>query len=348
MTARRPGFALVLSMVLIMALAVLGAGVLVVGTREAALAGAVSRRAQAVRNAEADALAAVDDWSTRSVADLLVGAQTLLIDDTISTTTAVRIDTALYLVRSEGHVPGPGGLATAHAGVLVRTLPPDRLARGFPGALAAAGSVVVGATGSIAGTEPAGPAGTPCEGTTPGVVAPAVSMAPGASVTGWPAIDSTAPSPLPVVDPFGALAAVLAGVRYPGATATPRAVAHAGTCLPDSLSWGSPDPGHPCHDRLPMVVASGLTLDGGHGRGILVVDGDLWMTGGVRLEGLVVVHGLLVLEDGSVIRGAARTDSAVVLDGSIVRDGCAVRAALSAPALDRGFRPPDRWWISVF
>lgn len=333
-------------MVLVLALAVLGTGILVVGTREAALAGAVSRRARAVRAAEAGVLAAVDSWSTRSVADLPVGGRRLLAADSGSTTTAVRIDTALYLVRGEGRVPGPVGPATARAAVLVRTLPPDRLARGFPGALTAIGSVDVAAAGSISGTEPTGP-GVPCEPPTPGAVAPAISLAAGASVTGLPAIDSTAPPP-PVVDPFGSLAPALADVRYPAASATPRAVARAGTCVADPLSWGSPDPGHPCYALLPLVVASDLDLDGGYGRGILVVNGDLRMTGGARLEGLVVVHGRLTIEGGSSVRGAARVESAAVLDGAITRDGCAVRAALSAPSLDRAFRPPYRWWIPDF
>ena len=349
MTAGRPGFALVLSMVLVLALAVLGTGILVIGTRESAVAGAVSRRARAVRIAEVGVLDAVGAWSTRSVSDLLVGEPRVLAADARSTTTAVRIDTALFLVRSEGRVPGPVGPATARAAVLVRTLPPDRLGRGFPGALAAAGPVVVTGSGTIAGTDSvSGGVSAMCEEPTPGVVALDVSIAPGASVTGRPAIEYAAPPPPPVVDPFGPLASVLAGVRYTADVATPRAVEQAGVCAIDSLNWGSPDPAHPCHDLLPMVAALDLTVDGGYGRGVFVVDGDLRLTRGATLEGLIIVHGQLTLGDGSTIRGAARAASAAVMDGSVIRDGCAVRAVLSAPSLDRAFRPPDRWWIPVF
>lgn len=349
MTARRPGFALVLSMVLVLALAVLGTGILVVGTRESAVAGAVSRRAQAVRIAEAGVLDAVGAWSTRSVSDMLVGESRVLMADAGSTTTAVRIDTALFLVRSEGRVPGPIGPATARAAVLVRTLPPDHLGRGLPGALSAAGPVVVAGSGTVAGTDSvSGSVPAPCEQATPGVAALDASIAPGASVTGRPAIDYAAPPPPPVVDPFGSLAPGLAGVRHTADVAVPRAVEQAGVCVTDSLNWGSPDPAHPCHDLLPMVHASDLTVDGGSGRGVFVVDGNLTLTRGATLEGVVVVHGRLTLEGGSTIRGAARAASAVVMDGAVIRDGCVVRAALSAPSLDRAFRPPDRWWIPVF
>ena len=349
MTSVRPGFALVLSMVLMLALAVLGTGILIVGTRESAVAGAVSRRAQAVRTAEAGVLAAVGTWSTRALSDLLVGESRVLGTDARSTTTTVRIDTALFLVRSDGRVPGPNGPATAHAAVLVRTLPPGRLGRALPGALAAAGSVVVADAGTIAGTDSvSGGVAVQCEEPTPGVVAPVVSTAPGASVTGRPAIDPAGPPPPPVVDPFGSLAPVLADLRYTAATATPRAAARSGACVIDSLSWGAPDPAHPCYDLLPMIAASHLTVDGGYGRGVVVVDGDLRLIGGATLEGLVIVHGQLTLEGGSTIRGAARAASAVVMDGAVIRDGCAVRAALSAPSLDRAFRPPDRWWVPVF
>ena len=49
MSAHRPGFALVLSMLLVLALAVLGMGLLATGTGERVVAGAAVRRARAER-----------------------------------------------------------------------------------------------------------------------------------------------------------------------------------------------------------------------------------------------------------------------------------------------------------
>ena len=350
MTARRAGFALVLSMGLILALAVLGVGVVVVATREVAIAGAVTRRAQAVRVAEAGILDVVEAWSTREAVELGIGEHRVLRENDSTRATVTRIDTALFLVRGDGRVPGPRGPSAAHAAALVRTLDPGRIARGFPGALTAGGRVSVADAGFVVGSGPmaTGP-GPSCEGIGPGVVAPAVSAHPSAVVTGDPAIDSLATFPPgPALDPFGPMATRLADIRYATPVATPRAITNDGACEPGPDNWGSPDPDHPCHDLFPTVTASNLTVEGGHARAVLTVNGDLTLMGGAYFEGLVVIRGRLTVDGGSVVRGAVRADSAVVLDGGIVRDACAVREAASAPSLDRAYRPPDRWWIPVF
>lgn len=340
MAVRRAGFALVLSMLLVLALSVLGLGMLAVAVGEQAVAGALTRKALAVRQAEGVALQAVRGWSTRSVADMTIGERRPLDTGGIEGAAwAERIDSALFLVRGDGAIPGPGGTATAAAGLLVRVLHPHLLARGFPGGLNVLGPAEI--AGAVLGSGACGGAG-------PGVVSPTVTVDAGAMVDGDPPVRYAPPPPVPLPDPFTPpLADTLATLRYAGPTAEPRPAASGGTCVPDGRNWGSPDPSHPCHALLPLVLGGDLELVGGVGRAVLVVGGDLRVTGGAELEGIVVVLGHLTLEAGSTLRGTVRAGSARV-EGSVIRDECVMAAALSAPSLDRGFRPGPRWWVPLF
>ena len=81
---------------------------------------------------------------------------------------------------------------------------------------------------------------------------------------------------------------------------------------------------------------------------VLVVDGDLRITDGAVLHGLIIVHGHLEVSGASSIHGAVRARSVEVSDGTLARDDCAVMAVAAAPALDRAFRPAERWWIPLF
>lgn len=341
MTTDRAGFALLLSVLLVLALTVMALGVLTVGVREAAIAGAAARRALAERRAEAAAVRAVEIWSTRALAGLAVGeARQLPAPAGNAAVTVERVDSGLFLVRSQSRVPGPDGPTLGQAGLLVRVLHPSRLGAAFPGALTTSGSTTV-TDGTVDGLDS-------CAVPGPAVVAASASVGPAASVTGEPPIELGTPPALPGPDPFTpALAAELATVRHVGLTAAPRPFAVADECVADGRNWGSPDPAHPCHALRPVITASDLTVAGGSGHGVLVVDGDLTVTAGARLHGIVVVHGRLAVDGGSVVRGAVRADSAIV-HGAVIRDGCALAAVLSAPALDRAFRPPLRWWVPVF
>ncbi|MFN2316079.1 MAG: hypothetical protein ABR602_05290, partial [Gemmatimonadales bacterium] len=120
-------------------------------------------------------------------------------------------------------------------------------------------------------------------------------------------------------------------------------------CMVDSRNWGSPDPAHPCHTTRPFIhVAGSVTMTGGEGHGILVVEGDARLTAGAHFAGLIVVRGQLVIEDGSRVHGAVRAERVQVLGGHVERDGCILHNVLRAPSLDRAFRPQGRWWVPVF
>ena len=301
------GFALVFSLLLVLALAVLALGLLSVGTREAVIAGAVARKAQAERWAEAGGLEALARWSTRAVADLPPAGERILLDAPGRRVTAIRVDTGLFLLRSEAEVQGPNGPVTARAGLLVRALAASRLAGAFSGALAAEALVTVASGGTVAGDG----AGTAACGASAGIVAPTVVVASTDRVTGRPPVDRRRPEPFPRPDPFAPpLIDTTVTVRYTGLRVTPRPSTQAGKCTPDRRNWGSPDSGNPCYGLLPVILASNLVIDGGVARGVVVVDGDLRLEGGAHLEGAVIVRGHLEVAEGSRVDGGVRAAGA--------------------------------------
>jgi hypothetical protein len=116
----------------------------------------------------------------------------------------------------------------------------------------------------------------------------------------------------------------------------------------DPTNWGSTQAGHPCAERSLLIHVTGdLTLRGGEAAGVLVVDGDLVATDGFTLHGLLVVRGRVLLDDATIV-GALRSRTLDLRDGAILYDSCLLGAAVEAPAFDRPFRLPGRWWVPTF
>jgi hypothetical protein len=121
-------------------------------------------------------------------------------------------------------------------------------------------------------------------------------------------------------------------------------------------SWGDPRrPAGACGTYFPLIVSPGdLHLTGGVGQGILVVQGNLTISGGGAFAGAVLVEGTLHLTGGSHISGAALAldpeRPSIIAEGSrITYDPCALLDAFTnAPALNRPFHPPGRGWIPWF
>ncbi|HUG42014.1 MAG TPA: hypothetical protein VMM12_16215 [Longimicrobiales bacterium] len=137
-----------------------------------------------------------------------------------------------------------------------------------------------------------------------------------------------------------------ADVVFAGNTSIPTAVgpvSTGGTCDRSSpLNWGDPDPGGPCSDYLPVIHAMGnLNLGGGGvGQGILLVDGDLRVTGPLRFNGLVVVLGSVDIGSFTTIAGALMVrngtggtlQSTIAAPARVVYSACAVSRATAASA----------------
>ncbi|MDX1495749.1 MAG: hypothetical protein R3253_16890, partial [Longimicrobiales bacterium] len=90
-----------------------------------------------------------------------------------------------------------------------------------------------------------------------------------------------------------------------GSSATPGPLeAGAGCDVTDVWNWGDPvRPYRPCGGHRPLLSRVGdLTVAGGEGQGVLVVDGDVVMAG-TRFHGVVVASGRVELRNASVVEG---------------------------------------------
>lgn len=133
--------------------------------------------------------------------------------------------------------------------------------------------------------------------------------------------DSTAPLSLGLLDFDRLLDAAVVTVS---STGTPAPAEALGACLSEEpWMWGDPDgPFRPCGSELPMRGSTGdVQVAGGVGQGLLVVDGDLTLTGS-RLYGMVIVRGTLRLDGAATLEGMALTR-----DGLEIGSGSALRAS---------------------
>jgi hypothetical protein len=107
-------------------------------------------------------------------------------------------------------------------------------------------------------------------------------------------------------------------------------------------------------DSLPgRFVAGDLALAGGRHLGLLVVDGDLTLSGGAEVIGAVVARGAIRLQGrGGTITGLAVASSAQVLPGAVPPrpawrfSRCAAARALGSAA--PGKLLPGRSWVPLY
>ncbi|HUF64468.1 MAG TPA: hypothetical protein VMM17_00680 [Gemmatimonadaceae bacterium] len=128
-----------------------------------------------------------------------------------------------------------------------------------------------------------------------------------------------------------------------------------------SLNWGAPNhttPAHACESHFPIIHFKGATgtveLSGGQGQGILLIDGDLKVSGGFEFYGPVIVRGKLevVGQSGAKLNGAVMAanvdlDQTTVLGDATVRySDCVISRAKQAAATPR--RMVERAWVEAF
>ena len=92
------------------------------------------------------------------------------------------------------------------------------------------------------------------------------------------------------------------------ATVAPWPVVVGGSCVHTTSNWGDPAADvatSACTNRTPVVYAPGdLTISGGVGQGVLLVDGHLVITGPFRFSGQIVArHGIETRADNIAISG---------------------------------------------
>jgi hypothetical protein len=156
---------------------------------------------------------------------------------------------------------------------------------------------------------------------------------------------------------YNQLAAAATIQLNPG-TYAPAPVVTAGVCTASNTNWGDPlNPAQPCGKRYPIVHVSNFSgttnISGGTGQGILLVDGDLTISGAFTYYGLIIVRGKMSTTAGGTptIYGALLVQSmnfattAFAGAANIYYSNCAllrIRDAVGNPTLLR-----SRGWVEL-
>ncbi|HSH46573.1 MAG TPA: polymer-forming cytoskeletal protein [Longimicrobiales bacterium] len=328
----RPGFALAFTIILMLGLSMLAGAMLFVALGEDRIAATLLEQTTTRLDAESRARATLAHWSTDAVADLAHGEERIVLRDSLNHVAVMRLGESLYLIRSEVAADRGGVPVLARVGVLVRTA--------VPGELKPPAAVLVREEAVLRGGYLSGRDGC-AAGTLPGLAADSIT----GHGTQVPEGIVPVPAPRPT-DPLATLPLPRMATVTPGADAgTPRPTTAAGTCQPDEWNWGSSSP--PCHEHLPLIHHPGdLTVHGGEGQGVLVVDGDLTLHGDFRFSGVIRVKGTLRVR-GATLTGQFEAGRLVIEDGEVTLNSCAAERAMRAAVFDRAFRPTGRWWLPV-
>ena len=331
-----------------------------------------------------------DGWVTSTFNALAVGASSVQPPVAIgsaaqATPTVTKLNPAVYLVQSEGQRLIAGNVVARRLlGTLVRVVIPDIE---IQGALTVYGELTLGGSADIDGTDhlPDGWGGS-CGATTAPVAGVRINEDdihttgsgcggdPPACVEGYPAVDvdtSVTPSTFTnfgdvTFDDLAAAANLTVGGTltniHPDSLAPPvgSPVGTPGRCnRASNLNWGEPGLAGViiiprCYDYFPIIYAPGsLHISGGRGQGILLVRGDLQLSGGVEFFGPVIVLGEVRSTGtgghvyGGLMARNASLDPSVITGNSVVNySSCAVARALMGAA---SVNPLDeRSWAQLF
>jgi len=240
----------------------------------------------------------------------------------------------------------------------------------FLGAVTAAGNIRVSGNVTVNGND-ANPTGWACTGTLanmPGsVITPTATTTVNGSVTisgNPPYTTSAAAGDTNTYFNYGSSTytslAAAADITIPGGTYTGIGPAVlAGACNKTiTLNWGDPARAVPlgaCSSYFPIIHVTGnLTVSGGTGQGILLVDGDFTKAGNFSFYGVVIARGTIKSTGnnngifGAEMAASIDEGDAVTLAGStsIQYSSCAVQQALSASsslATTKG-----RAWVNLY
>jgi hypothetical protein len=169
-----------------------------------------------------------------------------------------------------------------------------------------------------------------------------------------PALDTSALTQYGTTN-FAMLAAQRSVKITPGTYATaPNPNAVTGPCVPGLTNWGDGfNPNNACGSYYPVVYDSGAgttTITGGQGQGILLVEGNLTVSGAWTFWGVVIVKGKFMTSGpaspkvyGAVLAGGidftstSGSGQAVVTYSSCALSRSMDAAGMATPARSRGF-----------
>jgi hypothetical protein len=150
-----------------------------------------------------------------------------------------------------------------------------------------------------------------------------------------------------------------------GSAITPAPREQDGRCIDSADNWGEParDTTSLCTNRTPVIYASGdLTVFGGRGQGVLLINGRLRIAGPLRFSGLIVARGGVEAEtDGVEISGVVLSAATATSHGPRGPPGASIALPFAAKlrlslcdaryamASTMRARPVNsRAWIEVF
>jgi hypothetical protein len=363
--SKQQGAALLLAVVALAAIGAMVAGCFLAGWLEARSAAAARYGVAAFEAAEAGAAETIAEWDpglsrlplrTDSVIAAAIGSG--LTDYTVTVT---RLSPGTFLVRSEGRRRAAGGPALARRliGVFVRLEAPEvdhgsALTLSGPAMLASA-DVVDGSDHVPAGWDSLCP--SPSDQPPIRTVGGAVTTDSGPPV---PVVVDTLIGP-PTFTTFGPVTfdeLAARAVREVAGSVGPLApsAANGGCDIGAASNWGEPSTGAgsvaECFGFMPIIHAAGnLSLAGGRGQGVLLVGGDLELSGGTEFAGVVVVLGRVTTSGagghvtGTLLVGGTGTSS-VGVESRVEYSSCAVFRALAANAGPRRLR--ERSWAQLY
>jgi hypothetical protein len=269
-----------------------------------------------------------------------------------------RLNTRVFKVDSEGVVRGGGRYAGARRRlaqvmrITFTSVPMDR-------AVSTQEGIRMRGLSGISGTDTVPSTWTDCPavGTQTAVVAVdsnTIDIKGAAGITGSPALDEDATMDSASFSEYGDMVLddliAVAEKTYP-ANATINGMAPSlnvlGTCNKgDPSNWGDPlNPVGECHTYWPIIHSPGdLHVSNGVGQGILIVEGDLDLTGNFEFYGLVFVYGSLTTAGtGNKILGSTNilgSGAGSELDSQGLGN---TRLQLSACSIDRAHRYNERF-----
>ncbi|HET7583739.1 MAG TPA: hypothetical protein VFK13_02470 [Gemmatimonadaceae bacterium] len=380
---RRPGVALALAIGAIVVIGALIAGVFFASTQEYRIGRNSLLETRALTATEYGMYAMVatagsiadSGWNTQWNGMLGNGQMVTRVyspgSGATDTVRLTRLNTKDFLLVSEG-IATLGGTSDAEArrriGALVTLATPNMK---FLGALTSRGATKIGGSSLIDGNDHVYSGwGCPAAGPAlPGLTVQDVSMV---STSGCKSLSCLDGDPKVAEDPAAAdtstyfqygdmdwatltasASKIIPAGGSPGGVA-PQLNAD-GTCNTTPLgNWGDPTKAGACANYFPIIYAKGdLSLSGGIGQGILLVEGDLSVQGGAEFFGPVIVRGMLKTTgtgghfNGGVMAANVDLDQNTVLGNAVINySSCVLNAALTAAATP--MLAGQRAWVELF
>jgi len=373
----RRGMALPLALFALVITSAMMMGVFYVGRLEQRMGGGSVRKLQAFEAAEAGAARVLNNWTAGNYNNMAVGASsTIALDSTglgggtSYTASVYKMSNTKYLIQSNGQLRLGGGRVAARQRV-VRLVGLNLPNINMRAAVSTRGGIQVSGSSQISGVDhiPTGwggvcPAAGPAQA---GIRDSSGSISASGACSGYSCVTG---SPQVATDPtlntaaftvFGDLTfadlAAMANITTTGGTWNGLAPAVSGGACNTAVNtnWGDPlNIAGACANYFPIIYSSGnIRLTGGYGQGILLVNGDLDLSGGVQFFGPVIVMGEVRstgtgghITGGVMSRDANLTISTFTGNSVVDFSACAVDRALRGSA--RAKPLSSRGWAQIY